>query len=146
VWRRGRIPPPLSCESKEATKREPKAWGYNRTTLFPGDVNTGTWPSTLGESRIWGSKMWSWIQRDSDPRMTALARTSSNCKRQTHPLVRENVTASVQLENKITGRGSHGACRQDELTEGKPPVVKWLWLWLCKFGPPINEKECKLSS
>jgi hypothetical protein len=27
--------------------------------------------------------------------------------------------ASVQLENKITGRESPGACRQDELTGGK---------------------------
>jgi hypothetical protein len=43
--------------------------------------------------------------------MTALARPSSSFKQQTHPLVRENVnigniTASVQLENKISGRGS----------------------------------------
>jgi hypothetical protein len=28
--------------------------------------------------------------RDTDPRMTALARASSNCKRQTHPLVSES--------------------------------------------------------
>jgi hypothetical protein len=28
------------------------------------------------------------------------------------------------LENKITGRGSQGACRQDKLSGGKPPVVK----------------------
>jgi hypothetical protein len=61
--------------------------------------------------------------------MTALARSSSNCKQQTHPLVREDVTQglkppSVQLENKITGRGSQGASRQDELIGGKPPVVK----------------------
>jgi hypothetical protein len=34
------------------------------------------------------------------------------------------ITASVQLENKITGRDSQGACRQDELIDGKPPVVK----------------------
>jgi hypothetical protein len=34
------------------------------------------------------------------------------------------MTASVQLENKTTGRESQGACRQDELTGGKPPVVK----------------------
>jgi hypothetical protein len=31
--------------------------------------------------------------------------------------------ASVQLENKIIGRESQGACRQDELIDGKPPVV-----------------------
>jgi hypothetical protein len=30
---------------------EPSAWGYNRDTLFLGDINTGTWPSILGESR-----------------------------------------------------------------------------------------------
>jgi hypothetical protein len=29
---------------------------------------------------------------------------------------------------KITGHESQGACRQDELIGGKPPVVKWLWL------------------
>jgi hypothetical protein len=34
------------------------------------------------------------------------------------------ITASVQLENKNSGRGSQGACRQDELIGGKPPVVK----------------------
>jgi hypothetical protein len=55
-------------------------------------INTGTWPSRLGESRIWGSKMWSRVPRHSDLRMTALTRTSSSCKWQTHPLVREYVT------------------------------------------------------
>jgi hypothetical protein len=34
------------------------------------------------------------------------------------------MTASVQLENEITGRESQGDCRQDELIGGKPPVVK----------------------
>jgi hypothetical protein len=38
-------------------------------------------------------------------------------------------TASVQLENKITGRKSRGAGRQDELIGGKQSVVKLLWLW-----------------
>jgi hypothetical protein len=33
------------------------------------------------------------------------------------------MTASVQLK-KITGRESQGACRQDELIGGKPPLVK----------------------
>jgi hypothetical protein len=48
--------------------------------------------------------------------MIALARTSRNCK----------ITASVQQENKIIGCESQGACRQDELMGGKPPVVKEL--------------------
>jgi hypothetical protein len=34
------------------------------------------------------------------------------------------MTSGVQLENKITGRGSQGDCRLDELIGGKPPVVK----------------------
>jgi hypothetical protein len=33
------------------------------------------------------------------------------------------ITTSVQLEDKITGRKSQGAYRQDELTGGKPSVV-----------------------
>jgi hypothetical protein len=36
------------------------------------------------------SKIWSRVPRESDPRMTALARISSNCKRQTRSLVRES--------------------------------------------------------
>jgi hypothetical protein len=66
--------------------------GYNRAILFLGDINTGTWPSRLGESQIWDSKIWPWVPGDSDLRMTALTKTSSNCNRQTHPLVREDVT------------------------------------------------------
>jgi hypothetical protein len=34
------------------------------------------------------------------------------------------MTTSVQLEKEIVGRESQGACRQDELIGGKPPVVK----------------------
>jgi hypothetical protein len=34
------------------------------------------------------------------------------------------MTASVQLENKNTGRESQGVCRQDELIGGKPPFIK----------------------
>jgi hypothetical protein len=41
------------------------------------------------KSRIWDSKIWSPLSRQSDPKMTALARTRSSCKRQTRPLVRE---------------------------------------------------------
>jgi hypothetical protein len=59
--RRGRIPPPAS-----------------------------RWRRWKGKSRIWDSKIWSRVSGDSDLRMTALARTSSNCKRQTRPLVRES--------------------------------------------------------
>jgi hypothetical protein len=66
--------------------------GYSWATLFPGDVNTGTWPSRLGEPGIWEIEIWSWVPQDSDRRMTVLARTVNNCKRQTNPLVRDDVT------------------------------------------------------
>jgi hypothetical protein len=53
------------------------------------------------KSRIWDSKIWSRVPKDSDPRMTALARTSSNCKRQTRPLVRDSATHQ-QTRNFLT--------------------------------------------
>jgi hypothetical protein len=34
------------------------------------------------------------------------------------------ITASAEVENKITDRESQGACRQDELIGSKPPAVK----------------------
>jgi hypothetical protein len=56
-----------------------------------GDINAGTWPSTLVNSRTWDSNIRSWVLWDSGLSMTALARTSSNCLNQTRPLVREGV-------------------------------------------------------
>jgi hypothetical protein len=43
----------------------------------------------LQESWILDSKIWPWVARDSDPRMTVPARANSNCKWQTHPLICE---------------------------------------------------------
>jgi hypothetical protein len=62
-----------------------------------GDLNTGTWSCRLGESRIWDSKI-SWVPRDWNLRIIALARTSSDCKRQTHPLFQQVVTNGVWLQ------------------------------------------------
>jgi hypothetical protein len=76
---------------RSPAKTEPNIWWCNWATLFLGDINMGPWTSRFGESRIWVSKIWSWFPRDSDLRMTALARTNSNCKRQTRPLVREGL-------------------------------------------------------
>jgi hypothetical protein len=42
------------------------------------------------------------------------------------------INASVQLENKFTGRESQGACRQDEPICCKPPL--WFWLWMLANG------------
>jgi hypothetical protein len=84
--------------------------GYNWATRFLRDINTGTCPSRLGESRIWDSKMWSRVPRDSDLRMTALVKPativndSSSRQRGCYILVR-TMNASVQLKIKtIAGR------------------------------------------
>jgi hypothetical protein len=53
-----------------------------------------------GKSRI-RQQIWSRVPRDSDARMTALTRTTSNCKRQTRPLVRESVPLQ-QTRNCLT--------------------------------------------
>jgi hypothetical protein len=57
-----------------------------------------------GESRIWDSKLWPRVLWDSDQKMTALARTSRNCK-QTRPLIREGAqnqqTRNCQTKIKI---------------------------------------------
>jgi hypothetical protein len=58
------------------------AWWYNWATLFLRDIYGGL-ALHVGEYRIWDSKIWSRVPRESHPRMTALARASSNCKRQT---------------------------------------------------------------
>jgi hypothetical protein len=90
---------PASC--KRRRKKKPSAWGYNWATLFLGHTNTGTWPSNVRESRISDSTIWSRVPRDSDLRMIVLARTSSSCKRQTRPLVRE-VVPHQQTRNWLT--------------------------------------------
>jgi hypothetical protein len=54
--------------------------GYNDNLI--------TYPTV--KSRIRDSKIWSRIPRESDQKMTTLAKTRSTCKRQTHPLVRDS--------------------------------------------------------
>jgi hypothetical protein len=59
--------------------------------------------------------------------MIALARASSNCKGQTHPLVREDIIKDYNRKcsvEKDTGRGFKETWRRDELMGGKPPVLK----------------------
>jgi hypothetical protein len=97
--------------------------GYNWATLFLGDINTGTWPSRLGEFPIWDSKIWSWVSLDSNPTMIALARASSSCKRQTRPLVREDAphqqTRNCLTVLKIWSWAPDGARHEDRLAVGR---------------------------
>jgi hypothetical protein len=72
-WERHNISVPFSLWPKT---RLSSAWGYNRAALFLGDINTGTWSSRLGESKIWDSKIYCILH-------------IVHCKRQTRPLVKE---------------------------------------------------------
>jgi hypothetical protein len=68
-------------------EREHSARGYNWVTLFPGGYKYGDLAFQVGGvSRIVT------IKYGLESRGTALARTSSNSKLQTRPLVREGAT------------------------------------------------------
>jgi hypothetical protein len=54
----------------------------------------------------WDSKIWSRDPRDSDPRKTALARTSSIYNRQTRPLVREGALQKQDRKRQAIIKGS----------------------------------------
>jgi hypothetical protein len=98
---RVRISPPQSCESQEATKRDPTSWKYNWTTLFLWDTYTGICPFRLVGSRVWGSKIWSWVPQNSDPKTTALSMTNSNRKWENRSLVRGGAPYQ-QIHNCLT--------------------------------------------
>jgi hypothetical protein len=82
--------------------------------------------------------MWSRVPLDSVLRFIALARTSSNCKRR--PILSSERKLYKNYEGKcsvkkITDRESEGACRQEELIGGKPPVVTGTpCSWLSRLG------------
>jgi hypothetical protein len=86
-----------------------------------------------GKSQNWDSKIWLRHPRDSDPRKTALASTSSIYKRQTRPLVREGAPQkqerNCQTIINIWSWAPGGARHQDLLID-RPSVAMLLWLWL----------------
>jgi hypothetical protein len=91
----------------------PKTIRDNRRWCFPWDsCKVVLKRRRKGKSQIWGSKIWPRVLRDSDPKMTALARTSSNCKRQARPLVRESAP-NQQTRNCFVPR------QTDRLTVGR---------------------------
>jgi hypothetical protein len=71
---------------------KPSARGYIWATLFLWDINTGTWPSGLGESQELGQ--WNMVLSPTAlrPQRDAQSRTISNSKLQTTPLVGEGAT------------------------------------------------------
>jgi hypothetical protein len=108
----------------------------NWDTLFLGDINTGTWPSRLGESRIWDSKYghesrgnltWEWLHwRGPAEIVNDISILSSE------RMLLKDRDRECSVEKKNASRDPQGACRQDKLIGGKPPFVKELLLWLCQ--------------
>jgi hypothetical protein len=90
-------------------------------------MSTATWSSSLGECRIRDSKIMSPAgfgpENDCADEDQQQLLTTDPSPRQRERYIR-NTSARVQMENKITSRGSQEACRQDERIAGKPPVVK----------------------
>jgi hypothetical protein len=141
-------------------KTEPSAWGYNWATLFLRHIHTGSWPLRLGESRIWDSKIWQRVPRDTDLKMTALARTSSNCIRQTRPLVREGAvhqqTHNSQTVTKIWSWAPDGCLtprQTGRLTVGRNitwtfwvELVEELQLWEVRRSETIREPRRRGTS
>jgi hypothetical protein len=74
-----------------------------------------------GKSQIWDSKIWSWVSRDSDPRMTELSRASSIYKRQTRPLVREGVIQKLDRNSQTVMKIS---CHEPQM--GLDTKIYWL--------------------
>jgi hypothetical protein len=72
--------PCAEASSNTSTIAMQVTWGNENRTHCLKDINMWPWLSRLKESWISESKICSWVLRDLDPKTTALARASSNCK------------------------------------------------------------------
>jgi hypothetical protein len=88
-----------------------------------------------GESQIWESKIWTWVPRDSDPRKTRLARTSSIYKRQSRPLVWEGASQNQDRKCQrviylvMSPKWCWTPRITDWLTVGRNVTLTLTWLW-----------------
>jgi hypothetical protein len=98
-----------------------------------------------GKSQIWDSKMWSRVPRDSDPRKTALARTSSIYKRQTRPVVREGAPEkqdrNCQTVINIWSWSPDGVRHQDNDRQSQCDfdLSQWSWVKWWVVGEWVSE-------
>jgi hypothetical protein len=107
----------------------PNARWYNWATLFLGEINTGTWPSMLEESKNRNNKMCFWVLWDSNLRKAELAisskekklknyRTDFSSERAPHITKSVNCLKIIKERGGKIGRGSHmGAWHQDRLAD-----------------------------
>jgi hypothetical protein len=113
-----------------------------------------------GKSRIWDSKIRSRVPRHWDPKMTALAKASSNCKRQIRPLVRDGTphqeTRNCMTEIKIWSWAPDGCLTPREtgrLTVGRNTSLTLTWvgsqlvhLGRCSWKVPGSEEQEPLDT
>jgi hypothetical protein len=121
-----------SPASRKRQQKENPVPGVLTGPPYSCGIHARTWPSRFGESRIWDSKTCWPVPRDSDPRMTALATTCSNCKWQTRSLVRDSAphqqTRNCLTVTKICPWTRDGTWQEDRLASWQL-VVTYLWFW-----------------
>jgi hypothetical protein len=103
------------CQTEQNRDSRVEA-GTNTPTVTLRGVGGDEKGSLESETVKYGQK----VPRDSGPKMTAVARTMSNCKRQTRPLVRESAPHQ-QTRNCLTVKSGSkpqtGAILQDKLVD-----------------------------
>jgi hypothetical protein len=128
--------PSLCCEASRGYARH-LGTSYKHSFFFSNRRNTPQYAKNdrrrrKGKSQIWDNKIWSRVPRDSEPRMTALAIASNDCKRQTRPLVRERAPYQQTRKNiaviKIWSYASGGRFiprQTGRLTVGRNIRLEW---------------------
>jgi hypothetical protein len=72
---------PHSSQIRNNINANPMPGGVTGIPCSLGEINTGTWPSRLGESQNINNKMCSWVLWDSDLRRAELVMSSKKRKR-----------------------------------------------------------------
>jgi hypothetical protein len=108
--------PHIPAIRRRRWKRNPVPGAITGSFCSWGDINTGTWPYKLGSlecetvkcgHKSRGNRIWEWL-RWRRPAEIVNSRPNFSSERTLH----KDYNASVQLENKNSGSGSQGACRQ----------------------------------
>jgi hypothetical protein len=102
----------------------------------------GTWPSRSRESRIWDTKIWSSIPRNSDLRMNALARASSNFSDRP-VLSSERILHNGYVNKKKYRPWVQWACCQDELNGTVEDCFPWCPSWSNITGSSKGAVSCQ---
>jgi hypothetical protein len=93
-------------------------------------------------SRIGQSQMCSWVPRDSDARITALAGTGTNCKLLNRPIVKRRPTSAMRQvsdsnENLLLSPRWRFTPRQTD----RPSVVTYVWLRLRHMAAELEKQR-----